>query len=927
MAFNWDKLVKAQRDFPKPKFALDAITRHLKKRPTDSYVLAWKATVLLQVDKDGDARVALDILQTLCQRQPPITDVPFLCFIYSKLSEALRRRNPHSVTLASVGELGLKAWQNAAKALPTHPQRLDLWSELFISAMQEDCWEDVRIAIVHANKEGPKSKKTIYYTSILANQLAAEKKIEASKASGKPDPSSQIQFMIALKQMKEAFDKPTDDTIRVKDMRDLRFMAHIYCRQNRCAELEQLWTAPSPTMDELRSKYDSDIRLLLIESIRKCENWSLLESICEKTLSTVFERVEMEKSPQALVQLCTAEWIIWTSIIDAITHLYSEKEVKEKIEALQSRLMQVQPNAEVRAVAATLVNLASYSGKSVLDACKTYWSKHSAGRSCFKDLRRCVAQLPDDHKKDFYTHIKETSESLKLKGDSNSTWIRTESNVLAFEYLLTISISAETSIEVIEDFVARALKFHHLVPTSENDVRFDAALLAIVGLLTLHKKTDENSMHYLIQATIFVRHLMEEEEFRNFRALTVVSARLHLNLGLGRIAFQHYQHAKVKEMLMDTVSWVLLTRISQTHPFDVPGYNGFSTTAELDKVIDTITRMENRTDDHLYNDMQNFFYDTALDMLDLKQKFHNSITKQLCIIEKNRISTLRGGIEIDAISQDTLQGLSKVSDNRDLNIVPNFGSGNENETMSLVLEHEPASIGWLYHYYAFRESVQGSVLNPSSILTYQRAMSTLSADESRAKFGKDEFATVEVALNKLWYPARYVVFQGEAPPNESDSAPIKSMDQALDRLSSELEIFVDSFNKTNQERVPLFNEKYLMRRYGLLEALRMLQQLDKFIQQGIKSKVPAYAKLAKPKLQNVNLKVKQCYEALLQATNKDIESLNAHGAALVRDAALKGSTGEALGTILSAEDVKDYASGYLESNRVALKGVLQVKLN
>ena len=39
MAFNWDKLCKAQRDYPKPKFALDAIGKHLKKRPKDPYVL------------------------------------------------------------------------------------------------------------------------------------------------------------------------------------------------------------------------------------------------------------------------------------------------------------------------------------------------------------------------------------------------------------------------------------------------------------------------------------------------------------------------------------------------------------------------------------------------------------------------------------------------------------------------------------------------------------------------------------------------------------------------------------------------------------------------------------------------------------------------------------------------------------------------
>lgn len=292
-----------------------------------------------------------------------------------------------------------------------------------------------------------------------------------------------------------------------------------------------------------------------------------------------------------------------------------------------------------------------------MEACKTYWSKHSAGRSCFKDLRRSIARLPEEERNEFYTHIKETSQSLRSesKDGSSPAWIRTESNVLAFEYLLTISLPDTASTEVVEEFVAKALRFHHSSPSSENDVRLDAALLAIVGLIRLYKNASENSISRLIQATLFVRHLMEDEDFRNFRALTVVSARLHLNLGLGTIAFQHYRHAKVKEMLQDTVSWALLSRISQTHPLDVPGYNGFSATIELNKVIDTIVRMEDKTDDHLYNDMEHFLYDTALDMLDLKAKFHSSITKRLCVVERNRIAALEG-MEVDVTSDSVFSG-------------------------------------------------------------------------------------------------------------------------------------------------------------------------------------------------------------------------------------------------------------------------------
>jgi N-terminal acetyltransferase B complex non-catalytic subunit len=38
MAFNWDKLSKARREYPKPKFALSYIDKLLKKSPGNPYL-------------------------------------------------------------------------------------------------------------------------------------------------------------------------------------------------------------------------------------------------------------------------------------------------------------------------------------------------------------------------------------------------------------------------------------------------------------------------------------------------------------------------------------------------------------------------------------------------------------------------------------------------------------------------------------------------------------------------------------------------------------------------------------------------------------------------------------------------------------------------------------------------------------------------
>lgn len=104
---------------------------------------AWKAHVLLL--HDVDASHVLGILRPLCKRVPPITDLPLLSYMYKDILEATRRSaSPDFQLLPSAGSDVIDSWQSAAKALTSRKARLELWSELFVCAMREDCWEDVR---------------------------------------------------------------------------------------------------------------------------------------------------------------------------------------------------------------------------------------------------------------------------------------------------------------------------------------------------------------------------------------------------------------------------------------------------------------------------------------------------------------------------------------------------------------------------------------------------------------------------------------------------------------------------------------------------------------------------------------------------------------------------------------------------------------
>ena len=223
---------------------------------------------------------------------------------------------------------------------------------------------------------------------------------------------------------------------------------------------------------------------------------------------------------------------------------------------------------------------------------------------------------------------------------------------------MIVSLVEKPEVEILEDFVGNALRLWHLqlkLEDPETVCASDSLLVAIEALIALFELTAKSCYYY--QAAALARYSLSLDKSHQSKKMALLSTRLHLRLGLGTFAFEHYSRAQVKEMLHDTVAWVALSRISQTHPFGASGSRMFSPDNELKKVIDTLQRMENKVDDLLYMDMQRFVYDKAFDLLELKQKLHTSLTKHFCIIERRRIARLTG-VPVDPTLDIPLRGKS-----------------------------------------------------------------------------------------------------------------------------------------------------------------------------------------------------------------------------------------------------------------------------
>jgi N-terminal acetyltransferase B complex non-catalytic subunit len=73
----------------------------------------------------------------------PIVDTQLLAYMYRIYIEVLRRAGENPA-VNSIGTSALGTWQRTAKNMQRKLDRVAMWDLLFYTAVQQDCWEDVR---------------------------------------------------------------------------------------------------------------------------------------------------------------------------------------------------------------------------------------------------------------------------------------------------------------------------------------------------------------------------------------------------------------------------------------------------------------------------------------------------------------------------------------------------------------------------------------------------------------------------------------------------------------------------------------------------------------------------------------------------------------------------------------------------------------
>jgi N-terminal acetyltransferase B complex non-catalytic subunit len=185
--------------------------------------------------------------------------------------------------------------------------------------------------------------------------------------------------------------------------------------------------------------------------------------------------------------------------------------------------------------------------------------------------------------------------------------------------------------------------------STENGHLPTIAILSVTTLVKLHSilsagdSTLFSEQRYLIQATCLLEKLgtlLPED-----RQIYLLKLRVYSLLGVPKLALSEYQKLDVKDILNDTLSHEVYTRISGYQPF----YLGSSGSEDrgndpfhfLCETLDFYDQWEQDLTGFLLQVRDLQVHGTFLDVVDMMDKRRGSFTWRLLLLEKRRMARMR----------------------------------------------------------------------------------------------------------------------------------------------------------------------------------------------------------------------------------------------------------------------------------------------
>jgi N-terminal acetyltransferase B complex non-catalytic subunit len=279
-----------------------------------------------------------------------------------------------------------------------------------------------------------------------------------------------------------------------------------------------------------------------------------------------------------------------------------------------------------------------------------------------------------------------------------------------------------------------------------------------------------------------------------------------------------------------------------------------------------------------------------------------------------------------------LVGYRNISDNVDRTVLPNFEhSGSVQPVSALVPAGIPTKL-WLFEQGEERESVNRILYRESALGNDKDLSHEGKATNNTKSVGPDQHPAEKFVHDHFWAQIGNIVQHIDDPAAPAvDANLLNTLKDNLHHMLLEQEklILPDSTGLKPEDEPTMFHESMLMSCYTKLEALRALFKLAEHIREkvvNIKTPHPMKRHLSKDYLKNLTAETQQCYDAICNIAQSHVALIKRRGVTAIKAQVRWGPTGEALGDLLSDDDVEAYAREYVESALEAWNGVMKVKL-
>ncbi|OJD32409.1 cytoskeleton organization protein [Diplodia corticola] len=638
------------------KQALKECEKKLQKRPKDPYLLYWKAAVYLKFGRDDDAFAQL---ARLCESAPAITDPNLLRAVYFRLGER-----------PSTADQRKALWQNAFKAT-NDGNVLVTWFE---SAASMDDWQNAQVAMVTLKNKFPKDEQYVF-------ALPAVQQLAGDALAGKDDRNARFMRMFASKALSVAVAKgmKAEKTVdAVTTRRELRLVLQIYRKQGMLKEILEILDHPIVGIFSPLVVCDLSFVRTKLEVLEEASMWQDLWDFCVAALKQTHTPDEAAKTSYSLWPYDYAPWrALHLSHRELTRQAASDSGLVDDLNKLLEEIHDRYTDDNLRVRLLPQASITSEGDEELLKSCTAYVMVFAKEQCCFEDISPYIQRLDNDHQSKFLDWC------FSLADDQDKTIqdgapkqqaqaLRTKANVLKLEYQLTLSEDQKAAKGQLEDFVIKALDVHQLAKCKDVTTCEDACALATMALVKLFYL--ESSLDYLVQAEIVMKELLSHSP--ESRKAALLQARLAAFLGNFSEAMKAWSSLKVKEILMETLSHHMFTRMAITHPFyyrsEQKGRANTDPLTQLDRILQTSDKILHTLQAFLGAEIDALQYDRLLEIQELKNNLSKSLSRKVTVIERRRTLRIRGEPVDDMYCEILDDDLDGLVDNRDLKRMWNY---------------------------------------------------------------------------------------------------------------------------------------------------------------------------------------------------------------------------------------------------------------